>query len=218
MNRANDETKRKARSTTALAKSHRARQPSLIESHTLDPAVKPQMKREWKRISGRTHGGLLARGKRKESRPLNRKKWLHLILKSSKASGRYSFLTPAHQMFIDQLIEKKARKFGVKIHSRANFGHHLHLKLKFENRSMFQNFLRSITAQIARKVTGARKGKPFRRFWDAPAYTRIVTKRHEELQLCGYIEGSKIEGSISKAAREIYLAKFNAWVQSLTGE
>ena len=216
MIRANSETKTKKRNRTGRSKSYRARQPSLFESHSLAAADKPKLKKEWHNLSRRNHGGSLTQGKRKEARPLSKKKWLHLILKSSKAKGQHSLLKPANQIYIANLIEKEARKFGVKIHSQANVGNHLHLKLKFENRNGFQDFLRSITAQIARKVTGARKGQPFGKFWDALAYTRVITTRKEELQLRGYIDGNKIEATISKAAREVYLAKFNAWVQSLT--
>jgi hypothetical protein len=41
-----------------------------------------------------THGGELARGKRKTMRPLDPKQALHLVLRSSKAKGSLSMLHP----------------------------------------------------------------------------------------------------------------------------
>lgn len=150
--------------------------------------------------------------------PLDKNKWTHLILKSSKAKGAYNLLQAKNEIFIAKTIAKKANKFGVTIHSNVNVGNHLHLKIKFRSREKFQDFLRSVARLIARFVTGARKGKPFGKFWDALAYTRVVTTRKEELQLGGYVTANELEAGTSKAAREDYLAKFNAWVESLTGK
>ncbi len=197
-------------------KTHRARQPSLFESYAVEPASATKLKKEWEKLSRRTHGGTQSVGRRKEFRPLDKKRWLHLILKSDKARGRYSMLSPANRVFIAGLIATKARKFGMHIESQANVGNHLHLKLKFETKTGFQNFLRSVTSQIARFVTKARKGHPFGRFWNALAYTRVITSRKEELRLRGYIKANQIESRSSKAQREKYLSQFNAWVESLT--
>ncbi len=196
-------------------KTHRARQPSLFESDAIESRAAPLLKQEWKKLSRRTHGGSQSEGSRKEFRPLDKKRWLHLILKSDKAKGRNSLLTPANKLFIERLIAAKARKFGVRVESLANVGNHLHIKLKFDSRTGFQNFLRSITSQIARFVTKARRGYPFGKFWNGLAYTRVITSRKEELGLRGYIEANQIEARSSKASREKYLSKFNAWVESL---
>ena len=162
---------------------------------------------------GRTqYGGVGTKNHRKLERPLSTKKWIHLVLKSDKAVGQLSFLKPAHQIFVRQLLHAKALKFGVKIADYANVGNHLHLKIRITSRESFKKFLKSVTAQIARKITGARKGKPFGRFWQGLAFTRILTSRLEEINLKGYIEANRREASQSKTAREQFLKKFNRWV------
>lgn len=161
---------------------------------------------------GRTqHGGVGSLHHRKEYRPLSTKKWIHLVLKSDKAYGKLSFLRSDHQVFIKKLLEVKARQFGVRIGDYANVGNHLHIKLRASSREGFQKFLKSVTAQIARRVTGAKRGKPFGRFWQGLAYTRILMSSLEELNLKGYIEANRRE-VVSKAERVRFLKSFNAWV------
>lgn len=175
----------------------------------------PQLKKRYSRV---VHGGDAAKGKRKLERPLSSKKWIHLILKSDHAKGKFSFLSAKNQIIVLQILKTKAKKFGVQVADYANVGNHLHLKLKIQNRTEFQQFLRSVTTLIARKVTGARRGHKFGRFWQGLAYTRILKSALEELNLKGYFKANRIEASGGKIAREIYLKKFNAWVyQKLKG-
>lgn len=196
----------------------RARTPkqhSLFESCTIETSAKSSLQKEWRKLKRTTHGGANTRGRRKEYRPLSAKKWTHLILKSDKAKGAYNLLTPRNQIFIADLLKRKAKQFGIVIQCEANVGNHLHLKLRFKTRDGFQNFLRAITTQIARFVTGARRGKPFGRFWEGLAYTRVVKTAKEELQLRGYIQANQIEAASSKTSRTKWLGQFNSWVQSL---
>ncbi len=171
-----------------------------------------QMNSTHKRYGRTQHGGVGAKNHRKLERPLSTKKWIHLVLKSDKAVGQLSFLKASHQVFVKKLLHEKARKFGIKIADYANVGNHLHLKIRISSRENFKKFLKSITAQIARKITGAKKGKPFGRFWQGLAFTRILTSRLEELNLKGYIEANRIEAARSGRAREKFLKKFNQWV------
>ena len=113
---------------------------------------------------------------------------------------------------VEAILRQKAKKFGVRIAELANVGNHLHLKVRITSRLAFRSFLKAVTNLIARKITGARKGKPFGKFWQGQAFTRILTSKFEELNLYGYIKANQIEASQSKAARENYLKKFNAWV------
>lgn len=168
---------------------------------------------EKKRFSRTIHGGTRARGRRKLERPLSTKRPIHLILKSSKAKGKLSFLKPEHQIFIQNLIYTKAKRFGVRVADLANVGNHLHIHVRTSSRAAFQKFLKSISSLIARRVTGARRGKAFGRFWDALAYTRVLRSRIEELRLRGYLKGNRIEAESSRAEREEYMKQFNAWVR-----
>jgi REP element-mobilizing transposase RayT len=178
-----------------------------------------QLRTEWRDLSRRTHGGIVSRGRRKNRRPLATKKWIHLVLKSDRAVGGRSFLTAKNKVFIERLLKLKARKFGVKIAEFANVGNHLHLKIRITDRLEFGKFLKSVTTQVARFVTGARRGHPFGRFWQGLAYTRVLSSRYEELQLRGYIVANRLEaelpGEKGRSAREKWLADFNRHIQGL---
>lgn len=168
-----------------------------------------------KRYSRRSHGGECAPG-RKLERPLSTRNWIHLILKSDKARGKMSLKSAPHKIWIDQLLQAKARKFGISIADFANVGSHLHLKIRISSRTAFQKFLKAISTLIARKVTGARRGRPFGRFWNGLAFTRVLKSSLEELRLRGYLEANRREASHSYEAREAYLRRFHAWVRTKT--
>lgn len=96
-----------------------------------------------------------------------------VTFKSSIAVGELS--VHRHQSFIRKTIAALAAKFGVKIYKYSINSNHLHLLTKGETRIGLQNFLCTLPALIARKVTGATKGKTFRkRFWDQLVHSRIV--------------------------------------------
>jgi REP element-mobilizing transposase RayT len=170
-----------------------------------------------KRYNRTSHGGAPTKGKRKLERPLSSKQWIHLVLKSDKAKGHMSFLNPKHKIFVEQLLKEKASKFGVRIADQVNVGNHVHLKIRIHSRELFQKFLKSVTTLIARKVTGARKGKPFGRFWQNLAYTRVLKSYIEELNLRGYFQANLVEASMGYEARERALKRFNKWVYEERG-
>ena len=163
--------------------------------------------------SRKTHGGTSIG--RKLKRPLVPGKWTHLILKSDKAKGTLSFLTPKNQQIIREVVRAKSKKFGIRIKDDVNMGNHLHMTIKFSQRENFQKFLKSITALIARKITGAKKGKKFGRFWQDLAFTRVVTSALELLQLTKYFQANRIQRDQGQKAREEYLDKVNRWIKSL---
>jgi REP element-mobilizing transposase RayT len=162
-----------------------------------------------------THGGIDSKGQRKEYRPLSGRKWIHLTLKSEKAKGPWSFLTPKNQQIIREILKEKAKKWGVQITDFANVGNHLHIKLRFKYREGFQNFLRSITSLIARKITKARRGVKTGKFWQGLAFTRVLTSGFEELQLKGYFTANRKEAAKGQKARDEFLKKFNDWIHDL---
>ena len=176
----------------------RARQPSLFEN-----LKTPSERSAQKKIF--THGGSKATGKRKLKRPLATKKWTHLVLKSTKARGQYSMLKQSNSKWIENLINAKAKKFGVEVKEQVNMGNHLHLRFRIASRYSFQNFLRSITNLIARHVTGARKGKAFGKFWDGLAFTRVLMTSFEERRLRDYFVANRIERQHGYEVRQNYL-------------
>ena len=138
--------------------------------------------------------------------------WIHLVLKSEKAVGKYSFLGAKNKILVETILKQKARKFGVSIADLANVGNHIHLKIKITTRNEFQKFLKSVTALIARKVTGAKKGQPFGKFWQGLAFTRVLKSYTEELNLKGYFMGNRTKAELGPVARERLLKVFNKWV------
>jgi REP element-mobilizing transposase RayT len=119
------------------------------------------------------HGGESAHGKRKTMRPLDPKQAVHLILKSSRALGPHSMLSPRHCNRIETLAHNLAKKWGIRIYRYANVGNHLHFLVKSRTRRAWRAFLRELSGSIAILVTGARKGQA-EKFWDQLAFTRIV--------------------------------------------
>jgi REP element-mobilizing transposase RayT len=144
-------------------------------------------------------GGLRSHAKR--ARPIAPRSTVHLVLKSSKARGRLSFLNPANKHVIQAIIKKQAKKYYVRIDQYANVGNHLHIKVYLQATEEFRNFLRSITCLIARHVTGARRGKKFGTFWDALAFTRILKTFTEHQVLERYIFANIAEGETGKNGR-----------------
>jgi REP element-mobilizing transposase RayT len=122
-----------------------------------------------------SHGGELAKGRRKIARPVALKKPMHLVLRASEARGKYSLLRLEHARFVQITLTSVSRTYGVRVYEFSNVGNHLHLLVRASSRDGFKNFLRVLAGRIAQKVTGARKGKPWGgRFWDLLVFSRIV--------------------------------------------
>ncbi|MGE0763183.1 MAG: transposase [Bdellovibrionales bacterium] len=161
------------------------------------------------------HGGGKRLGRRKTARPLAARKWMHLTLKSARAVGAWSFLKPKNKKLVSHILNSRARSFGVEIKEWVNMGNHLHIKCRFQTRLGFQNFLRTVTALIARKITGAKKGVKIGCFWQGLAFTRILKTRLEELQLRHYFKANRLESEHGVVAREQKLKEFLLWVRRL---
>lgn len=75
---------------------------------------------------------------------------------------------------IHHLVKKQSQRFQVRIESFAIVTNHLQIRLRVHKRENFQNFLRSLSAMLARQITGACRGKPFGKFWDGLALTYLT--------------------------------------------
>jgi REP element-mobilizing transposase RayT len=164
-------------------------------------------------IKSRTHGGVSLKKRRKVARPLVPGSLTHVVFKSSKARGSLSFYK--HKKLVAALLREKSRKFFVEVLDWVNMGNHLHLKVKFTDRHRFGQFLKSFIALLARKITGARKGKKFGKFWDGLVYTRVLLSRIEALGLKGYFEANHRQREYGYLEREIYLKRFNQFIYRL---
>jgi REP element-mobilizing transposase RayT len=162
-------------------------------------------------------GGLSLRKRRKTRRPLIEGKWTHLVLKSSRARGDWSLLKGSNRGFTEQLLKRVSRRFFVQVKagSFVNMGNHLHLVVRFNDRKRFGQFLKSFSAQLARRVTGARRGQPKGRFWDGIPFTRVLRTAIEELQIRGYLRANLLERTFSRVEREAYLQTWNSYIQKL---
>jgi len=165
------------------------------------------------------YGGELrnTRAGRAHGRPLDTKNSMHLVLRSSKAKGRWSFLHPKNKNRIKDILNRFALKWGVDIYSVANVGNHLHIHMKLYNRHTYRPFIRAVTAAIAMAVTGASRWKPLkaqdansnsgRQFWDYRPYTRVVRSFRAILNMRDYIQINKLEGyGVNRGVAE-YLVK-----------
>ena len=166
-------------------------------------------------LKARTFGGTSLKKRRKTKRPLRPGLVHHVVFKSSKAQGQLSFYT--HKHLVGSLLKEKSRKFFVEILDFVNMGNHLHLKVRFKDRKRFGQFLKSFSALLARKITGARRGVKFGKFWDGLVYTRIISSAFEELGLKGYFEANHRQRELGYQERERYLKRFNQFLYRLRG-
>jgi len=108
-------------------------------------------------------------------RPMNSRKALHVVLKSSLATGSRSFLNEKLEGEVWEIIEKHAKKNGMKLYGYANSGNHLHILMRIHSRLAYRRFIRSITGLIARTTMGAQRGAAKnQKFWDGRPFSRIV--------------------------------------------
>jgi len=82
---------------------------------------------------------------------------MHIVLRSSRARGEWSMLTPRNRKRIEDFAYKAAKKHGVRLYRFANVGNHLHLLVKTRTRTAFQRFLKDVAGTVAILVTGAKK-------------------------------------------------------------
>src|SRR4051812_13041406 len=106
---------------------------------------------EFKHLNRLAHGGSLNAGKRKQRRPLDPKRSIHLVLRSTRAKGPWSL--KRFEIKIRSLLYREASRRNVKIYQYANSGNHLHLLLKARTLLGFQQFLKTTSGLIARLVT-----------------------------------------------------------------
>ena len=149
------------------------------------------------------HGGGLEKNKRKLSRPFQKTKPLHIVLKSSHATGSRSLRSASNRVAVDTMINDQSRKVSAKIHAKQNVGNHVHLLMSFKTKTALTKFLKAIASMIARHVTQARKGKPAGfRFWDEIPFSRIVDGLRDFRGMLNYILKNRIESEYGREARE----------------
>ncbi len=156
------------------------------------------------------HGGSIANSQ-KRKRPLSSRHSMHLVLRSSKAKGSWSF--KKHQEKIEGILQKFAKKYHIQILNHANVGNHIHLHLKTSTRKNYRAFIRAITSAIRITVTGYSKWNPAPekfQFWDLRPWSRILQTFREFKNLTKYIGLNQIEAmglkreSAKRYLREVF--------------
>lgn len=151
--------------------------------------------------SAKAHGGELYRTRkgRSQGRPLSTQHSMHLVLRSSRARGEWSFWRKKNKGAIAAIVKKFALKYAVKVHSMANVGNHLHFHIKLSHRHTYAKFIRGLTAAIAMKVTGVNRWEPKNdkgrlKFWDLRPFTNILKGLRGFLNLKNYVAINQLEG------------------------
>jgi len=132
---------------------------------------------------------------------------MHLVMRSSKARGEWSFFKPKHKARISAIITKHARKNRVRIQSLANVGNHLHLHIQLLRYHNYKAFIRAVTGAIALAVMGGRRRlsnmktkiksnvkKYTERFWDYRPFTIFINTFRHKLHMRDYMKINQLEG------------------------
>jgi hypothetical protein len=120
------------------------------------------------------HGGDVHRGRRKRERSVSTRRPMHLVLTSHRARGPWSLRK--HDRIVRDVLRGMARRFDVRIYDFANVGSQLHLVVRVRRREAFQNFLPSFASVVARRVTGAERGRRSGHFFDGLAWSRVFER------------------------------------------
>lgn len=179
-------------------------------------------------------GGALLQNKRKSQRPLTAKDSIHFVLRSEWATGRYSFLVAKNRTVIGRILDRFAKKFGVRIYQKSINSNHIHLLLKITNRTLYKAFIKSISGQIASHVMEQQSFKLFQKrrhlsergdglptvkstnlkqqgFWQFRPFSRIVNWG-KDFKICtSYIKQNVLEalGFVPYKARKNY---YSTWI------
>ena len=166
-----------------------------------------------------SYGGSLlnTRKGRAHGRPISTRETMHLVLRSTRATGIWSFQLPKNKQKIEEIVRRFASKYAVRVMSLGNVGNHLHFHIKLGHRASYRPFIRAVTGAISMAITGASRWKRVRgvggkgydgtptiggggknlsaeKFWDYRPFTRVVRGFAAFLSLKDYIDLNQLEG------------------------
>lgn len=122
---------------------------------------------------------------------------MHLIFKSTQASGERGFRVPKNYQKIGQLIESFGEKHEVKVHDYAIHHNHVHLSVTPASRKAYTRYIRALTSAIAICVGKVSRwdAKKDKRFFDYRPFTRIAVNEREEITIFDYLVINKLEAA-----------------------
>ncbi len=153
------------------------------------PGIKPNAQKSY-------FGGSHLKGNARSKRPLSTKEALHLVLRSSKARGTLSFLSPKRAKRIKDCVFRQARQKHLKIYRYANSGNHLHIILLPRTREAYRCFIRAISGLISRMTQECERGRPCGEktpFWDKRPFSRIIAWGRDFKSVAQYVERNVLE-------------------------
>lgn len=125
-------------------------------------------------------GSLMTKAKNRTARPISSRDPMHLVLRSSKAKGIFSFGHRFNLKRVNEIVRRHCEKYGVKLIEYSNNYNHLHLLAKFPSRAVYLRFIRSLTGHLVLAVTGANRLRSLKDyfgekgFWDYRPFSRVV--------------------------------------------
>lgn len=120
---------------------------------------------------------------------------MHVVMKSSKAKGKYSLRTIRNKIKVEELLKRYGRLFHIKIYRFAINFNHIHIVVKAKRRVDLQNFLRASAGNIAAFVIKAKKGVKRGRFWDLLVFSRIIEWGRAFKTAIKYVLQNELEAS-----------------------
>ena len=155
---------------------------------------------------------------RKGPRPLATKSTMHLVLRSTRAKGKWRFQATRDKW--KPILRKFSKKYGVRILSESDPGNHIHLHIQLSNRHTYRAFIRAVTSAIAMAITGASRWKKIDfKFWDRRPFTRVVIGRRGYLNASDYVRINELEArGYSRQESKQAVANFAAWRARLKNE
>ena len=173
-------------------------------SDSLPIASQERARMKAKLIPRTTHGGTPSVGKRKTSRPFTPNTPLHVVLKATRAKGKWALTHRKNNSKITAMVYVYAARFKVRVFQFGNAGNHIHLLLQAKERKHLADFLRVLAGRIAVTVTGARKHiKKVGKFWDYLSFSRLVAWGNDFFRVRHYVLKNEWEG-ISPEHREAF--------------
>ncbi len=141
-------------------------------------------------------GSLAKKGKRKQARPIDINKPIHLVLRSKENRLFRSML------YVEYYTQNFADQFDVKIYRMATVSNHIHLLVKFNSKECYIRFIRALTGSLAKKLNTK---------WECLPYTRVVTWGREFDAVKKYVTLNMLEafGAVPYKPRKVKLDKLH---------
>lgn len=150
-------------------------------------------------------GGILLTSNPKTKRPITTRQTMHIVMRSTLAKGERALTRKAREL--EEILNKQAKRAGVKLYRRAIAGNHIHMIILPRSRDAYKQFIRSISGIIGRKILGVERGrtagsKALReeksetlRAWDARPFSRIIAWGKDFVNTCAYVFQNKLEAT-----------------------